>query len=203
MDILNRYRKHLKFVARILILIAAIAWIITIVKWYQESNSFEPINEVVATVITILWALAFGGSKLLDRKQERLADKPTKRHLEDVHQNSPERLQVKNEDDIREPLEVTFRDGVIAKVELSASCQVSAERAPYLLAKFGNYEQAKACLVALIESSSRAVLEKYTLSEVRKTRSEIEKLILDLAHLEAAQIEFTLLAVRLGNMVVL
>lgn len=60
-----RFKKLLRIAALILLPIAVCAWVITLVRWYQENKSFEPINAVIAIVVSGLWAaLAFSGSKM-------------------------------------------------------------------------------------------------------------------------------------------
>src|SRR5260370_36061342 len=79
---------------------------------------------------------------------------------------------------VRKPLHISFSDGVACQVNLSPSFQVMPDQAPYLIANFGNYEQAESRLVAVIESVAFAELERRTLSEVRNSRSKTEQAIL-------------------------
>lgn len=92
----------------------------------------------------------------------------------------------------RKPIRVTFFDGTVCDVGLSASYQVPPEKAPYLIAAFGTYGQAEAHLFAVIGSSAFATLERRTSSEARKLRTKTEHEIFLSARTKAARIGFTL-----------
>jgi hypothetical protein len=98
---------------------------------------------------------------------------------------------------VKRPLHIMFSDGMAGQVNLSASFQVKPGHAPYLIAQFGNYEQAEARLVAVIESVAFAELESCTSREVRRSRLKTGEAILQLARTKAAEIGFTLQTIEL------
>lgn len=206
---MNRIRKFLRIAAWILLPVALVAWAVTLVRWYQESKSFEPINTVVSIVISGLWVFAFGGSKLHSHQslqattpsppKDRLTSHFNESETESPQERSQALLRPEIANNLEMPIQVAFRDGVVADVELSATCQVPAARAPYLIEMFGDYEHAKANLISIIESCSRSVLERTTFNEFRESRRELEKAIVEMVQPDAKRAEFTVHAIRLGK----
>jgi hypothetical protein len=92
----------------------------------------------------------------------------------------------------RKPLRITFADGSVCKVELSASYHVVPDNAPYMIARFGTYDNAEAYIIAAIEAAAFTELEQLTLGEVRKQRAMAADAILRSARPRAADGFFTL-----------
>ena len=73
----------------------------------------------------------------------------------------------------RKPLKVTFADGTSATVEVKAVIQAIADRAPFLVANFGTYQNAQKQLMDFIESKIRNEFAKYTVTGTLSKREAI------------------------------
>jgi len=99
---------------------------------------------------------------------------------------------------MKPPLDVTFRDGLRGKVELSVVYAVPPNNAPQLIASYGSFEQAEKHLQASIYAAAFAILERYTLIEARTSRVAIQAEMLASARGAADQMGFIVKAVELG-----
>jgi hypothetical protein len=92
-----------------------------------------------------------------------------------------------NEQGRRKPLMVTFAGGTRAGIEFKAVIQAIAERAPYLVANFGAYENAQKQVMDFLESKIRNEFVKHTLVDAQSKREAIIANVMAVARPELEQ----------------
>lgn len=100
----------------------------------------------------------------------------------------------------RPALPVSFADGRRGRVEVSVQAQVPPDKAPWLVANFGNLQAAQDQFMTHFSGQVRSELAKYTMDQVQKERDAIQAALLASARkLAESTFGFTVHNVTLGE----